>query len=74
MSILEEKLYETNKKESTIGTKTIITDSFFVGSRLIITKYSDLPENAKEFIILLLSYELNFEPHKLEYYYRIAIQ
>lgn len=72
MSILEEKSLQTNEQEKFLLKNEIITNSFFLGSQTTPIRYFELSERKKEFVILLLSYELNFQPNKLDYYFRTA--
>lgn len=51
---------------------TTITNQYFSGQRKRNTFYDELSINGKEFILLLISYELNFEAKKIDYYFRLA--
>ena len=45
---------------------------YFNGYRNRNTSMTELSIAGKEFVLLLVSYELNFEIKKLDYYYRVA--
>ena len=72
MSILEETKPLESGKKIFFSKSTIIPNTYFsssCGSSSTVTK---LPNNSRKFIILLLSYELNYRPQKMDYYYRSA--
>ena len=49
-----------------------ITNQYYSGQRKRNTFYDELSKNGQEFILLLISFELNFEPKKIDYYFRSA--
>ena len=72
MSTLEKSINITEPKEAESTKINKITNEYFIGSFIKNTRYVDLTKTGKKFLILLLSYELNFEVRKLDYYFRIA--
>ena len=48
------------------------SNQYFLGYRKRNTSIAELTDIGKEFVILLVSYELNFANKKLDYYFRVA--
>lgn len=72
MSILEETQQLVVDKDIFYSKTKIIPNNYFTATQGTSTTGTGLPAAAKEFVILLLSYELNYQPQKLDYYYRTA--
>ena len=72
MSIVQKSININEAKENESTKIDKITNEYFTGSCINNTYYVDLTKTGKRFLILLLSYELNFEIQKLDYYFRIA--
>ncbi len=49
-----------------------VTNQYFSGKRKRNTYYDELTKTGEEYVILLISYELNFEVKKIDYYFRLA--
>ena len=63
----EENTFNLSKE-----TSTLIKPIYFSGSRNRNTTITELSIVGREFVLLLVSYELNFEIKKLDYYFRVA--
>jgi hypothetical protein len=67
-----EKILESKVVSNFQYPRQFIENSFFTGSKNNLTTFNDLTEDAKMFLLILVSYQLNFEPNKLDYYFRKA--
>lgn len=63
---------EQQSESSILNKKQTIRNDYFIGRPRKNVPYLDLTPIAKQFILYILSYTLNFEIQKSDYYYRMS--
>ena len=73
MSLQDELITQKLPIESqTLGLNHTIQNNYFIGKHKKNSLYIELPPQSKKFVLWLVSYSLNFEIQKADYYYRLA--